>query len=509
MNECINFVIVEFKMLSMDLKQATILLLLAYAGILLFLVYRGAKQTKTLKDYAIGSGFPAIVVAFSLAASISSAATFIINPGFVAFYGWSGFVAMSIVLPAGLFLSLIILSKSFRKYGHFSSALTLPQWAGNRFDSRLLAGMLAVFSLLLITFLVLICVGLTKILSSSLGIGEVYVLIGIVVFVFGYMLFGGANSLVYTNFVQAVLMLIVSVILITSGFGYFEGNISDFVTALKHIDPALVQTYNPASPLFRDWFEVVFCNFVVGVAIVCQPHIITKSLLLRSEQAVNKYLIYAILVLILFFSVLLAGFYCRMMFPDLTFGGKALPLDGIMSTYVVERFSTGVGVLVVFGLLAAGMSTLESLIQSLSITITQDLIRPVLGERAEKTDLNKVNRKVIIGLAIVTALISYNQLIHPNLSVGILAQNGVYAFFSAAFVPVLFGIFVKDAPAKAVVAASLVAIIVHFGVYYMGLTPYTSGAVRNPAVASALAIVAAFLTGFIFLLIERKKKITA
>jgi sodium/pantothenate symporter len=65
-----------------------------------------------------------------------------------------------------------------------------------------------------------------------------------------------------------------------------------------------------------------------------------------------------------------------MMFPDLMFQGKPLPLDGIMSTYVVERFSTGAGVLVIFGLLAAGMSTLESLIQSLSITITQDLVRP-------------------------------------------------------------------------------------------------------------------------------------
>jgi sodium/pantothenate symporter len=91
-----------------------------------------------------------------------------------------------------------------------------------------------------------------------------------------------------------------------------------------------------------------------------------------------------------------------MMFPDLMFQGKPLPLDGIMSTYVVERFSTGAGVLVIFGLLAAGMSTLESLIQSLSITITQDLVRPILGKRADNMDLNKVNRKVIIGLAVIT-----------------------------------------------------------------------------------------------------------
>ncbi|HQU97234.1 MAG TPA: sodium:solute symporter, partial [Saprospiraceae bacterium] len=229
----------------MDLKLATIILLSVYAMAMLLLVYRGAQKTKTLKDYALGQGFPSIIVAFSLAAGISSAATFIINPGFVAFYGWSAFLAMSIVLPLGLFLSLVLLSKSFRKHGHFSSALTLPQWAGNRFDSQLLSRLLAVFSLLLITFLVLLCVGLTKIISSSIGVGEVYVLIGIVVFVFGYMLFGGANSLVYTNFIQAVIMLIVSIILITSGFGYFEGGVIDYVNTLNTIDPALTKAYNP------------------------------------------------------------------------------------------------------------------------------------------------------------------------------------------------------------------------------------------------------------------------
>ena len=154
------------------------------------------------------------------------------------------------------------------------------------------------------------------------------------------------------------------------------------------------------------------------------------------------------------------------------------------------------------------MSTLESLIQSLSITITQDLVRPILGKRADKMDLNKVNRKVIIGLAVITALVSYNQLISPNLSVGILAQNGVYAFFFFLFIPVLFGIFVKDASKSSVIASSIVAIVVHFSVYYLGLTPYTTGEVRNPAVASAIAIVASLMTGIIFLMVDRKKKLS-
>ena len=119
-------------------------------------------------------------------------------------------------------------------------------------------------------------------LSQALNLPEVPVLIGIIVFVFGYMMFGGANSMVYTNVVQASIMIIVAFILLGSGYEHFEGGISSFFDKLAKIDPMLVEPVNPQSPLFRDYFEILFCQIIVGIAIVCQPHIITKSLLLKS-----------------------------------------------------------------------------------------------------------------------------------------------------------------------------------------------------------------------------------
>ena len=61
------------------------ILLVVYALIILFFVIRGNLKTKNMDDFAIGSnGFPAWAVGLSLAASMTSAATFIINPGFIA-----------------------------------------------------------------------------------------------------------------------------------------------------------------------------------------------------------------------------------------------------------------------------------------------------------------------------------------------------------------------------------------------------------------------------------------
>ena len=121
-------------------------------------------------------------------------------------------------------------------------------------------------------------------------------------------------------------------------------------------------------------------------------------------------------------------------------------------------------------------------------------------------DLNKVNRKVIIGLAVITALVSYKQ-ISPNLS-GYFGSKWCVCFFLPAFIPVLFGIFVKDAPKSAVIASSIVAIVVHFERILLGLDTLYNGEVRNPAVASAIAIVASLMTGIIFLMVDRKKKLS-
>ncbi len=157
------------------------------------------------------------------------------------------------------------------------------------------------------------------------------------------------------------------------------------------------------------------------------------------------------------------------------------------------------------------MSTLEGLVQSVSTTITSDIIKPLFGDRIKtEKGLVVINRLTIVFLAIVSGFISYDQLINPKLSVGLLAQNGVYAFFSAAFIPILFGIFLKDVKLNAPLAASIVAIITHFSVYYFlpllvseygfqfgYFTKYLVGTIRNPAIASASAIVVSTVVGFI------------
>jgi sodium/pantothenate symporter len=500
---------------SKELVTAGWILISAYSAVILYFVFRGASKTKNINDYAVGNiMFSPVAVGLSLAASMTSAATFIINPGFIAYYGLSAFLSYGIFLPVAAIFSLIILTKRFRSHGKSVKALTMAQWMGSRYNSKGYSLFFAFLSLLLITFIVLICVGLTKVLSKTLNVDELIILIGIVVFIFGYMMFGGANSMVYTNSVQAIIMLVVAFILLGSGYDYFSNGINNFLSKLSSIDPKLVQTTNDSSFLFRDYFEIIIAQMVVGVAIVCQPHIITKSLLLKNDSDVNKYLITASVVQMIFFLVVITGLYARLEFPNLIIYGTPLKLDGVISAYVVEKFSVFVGLIVVMGLISAGISTLEGLIQSISTTITTDIIRIIFGKLLPKDENKKSSflvliNKIAIGIiGIVAVYLSYYQLIKPKLSVGIFAQNGVYAYFSAAFVPILFGMFVKNVSKVTVISASAIAIIIHFSFFYGQLkVPFSVATGENPGVAAAVAIISSVITAIILHLITRRKSI--
>ncbi|MDY0280103.1 MAG: hypothetical protein RBR35_06025 [Salinivirgaceae bacterium] len=493
----------------------TWILIALYSSATLYFVIKGALNIKSMKDYAVGSiSFSPYFVGMSLAAAMTSAATFVINPGLIARYGISGVLSFGIFFPIASMISLVVLTKSFRKYGESVSAVSLASWIGKRFNSKGYSLFIAFLSGLMITFIVLILVALTKVFASALNTNEVYTLAAIVIFVFGYMMFGGANSMVYTNTIQAGIMIVVAVILLSSGFSHFENGVVGFFQKLKEIDPVLIQATNEGSPLFRDFWEIALAQIIIGIAVVCQPHIITKSLLLKKESDVNKFLVTSVVVEILFFAVVFVGLYARIEFPDLTVDGVAMNTDNIIPAYVIQVFSIGwvavlIGLFVVMGLISAGLSTLEGLIQSVSTSITNDIVNPLFGKfvKNEKSYM-RINRIAILVLAVVGFLMSRQQLLFPKLSVAILAQNGVYAYFSIIFVPIVLGIFGENVGLKAPLWASITAFVTHFTVYYgfpvllnsdimsFGyFNKYFTGTVHNPAIAASAAIVLSAIVG--------------
>lgn len=482
----------------MDSRVYTLAGIAVYVFMIVLLMILGKRYQKSLESFAIGNRKDSpVLVGLSLAANMTSAATFVINPGLVYLYGLSGFLGYAIAAPAGIFTALVVLSKRFRLIGDQYRVLTIPQWIGERFSSRTMRMVFGLISLLQITFIVLIAVGLTVVLARVLLWDYRVVLILIILFTLSYIMLGGASIHILTNSFQSFIMITVAVLMLISGPLFADVSIADLFDRLARIDPVLTRATNPASILFRDWFEVFVANFIVGVAIICQPHILSKALYLRSEKDVNTYLMTTILVGTLFFLVLFTGLYARVALQ-----GNVLPPDQSMAQYIATVFPPPVMALVTLGILAAGFSTLEGLFLALSTIFSIDIVQMVvhLKERIREEEkrnaiILKISRVFLIVLAVIVYVLSVDQITNPSLSVAIFAQNGVYGLFVATFYPIFTGIFFPGIRKGVVFTASMAGLLIHFGMYYGKVSQYHT----NPGVCAAFALI---VSGMLLVLIS-------
>ena len=465
-------------------------ILSVYVAVTAWLGYRGYRRTRSVEGFAVGNrDISPFFVGLALAAQLTSVATFVVNPGLIYAYGLSALLGMGLAASLGITIGIIVLSKGFRSVGEKLSALTVPGWLGSRYQSRTLQVGFAVLSLALITFMVLIVVAMTYILVTMLAIPPQYAwvaLLAVIVFVFAYVLLGGANTSVYTNSVQALIMVVVAVLLVSSGLSLLAGGLGPFFDRLGAIDGHLVGLVISTSPYFRNLFEVFICNFVVGLAIVCQPHIMGKALSLRSNQDVNRYLATAIIVGVVFAGVMMVGLYARLVIPPMA------KIDLVVPTYIHTQFSPVVAVVISVGVLCAGISTLEGLLLALSAILATDLFLPSLRRRmAGRTPMEqglaalKLARLSLIGLGGVAFVLGIYQMKNPTGgSVAIFAQYGIYCLFSASFAPMLFGMFVKSVTPLTALISAATAVVVYVGMSLFKVTALHN----NPAVLSTFAI---------------------
>ena len=460
------------------------------------LAWRGMNRTKSLAGFALGNGdLGPVITGITLAAAIASTATFVINPGFVYKSGVAALLHFGVSSFLGVVVGLVLFSKGFRRLGMEGRVLTLPQWVGARYKHPTMRTYFALLNLVLsIAFVVLIVKGSALVMQHTLGTSYLVSLTIIVGFVFSYILMGGTYAHVYTNALQGGLMVVVALLIFGSGLYLFSDGVGAFFGQLAAQDPNLVSMLNPEAPLFDSAWGVLVCGFVVGIGLVAQPHILTKSMYLRSDRDVNRYLVIATAVWLVFTLILLAGMYARIRYPDIA------RQDEVMAIYLAKSFSPITGVLISVALLAAGMSTLDGILVSASTIAANDVFLGAMGQRllADRTEEQrnalalKASRYIIVAMGVVSFVVALD----PPKLVGIFAQVGIYGLVAASLAPIAGGIFVRELASRDVFLAALGGPVVHFAHY--GAVVWGQGEVLNPAISATSGILCS--VGLLFVL---------
>jgi sodium/pantothenate symporter len=462
-----------------------------------YLGWMGHKRTRDFGSFAIGMGdLPPWVVGITLAAATASASTFIINPGFIYVDGLSAWIHIVPATALGFCTMLAALSFRFRRIGEKTGALTIPHWIGRRYGSGAFALYFALINLLAVAFIVLLVGGISIVMQRVLGVSNLVALLIVLIFVTGYVFVGGTYAHVFTNVLQGALMIGVSLVILGSGLHLLVGG-DGFFAALAAQDADLVAWVNREGALFNDVFSIYVAGFVVGASVVCQPHILTKALYVKTDRAVTRYLWIFTAVFLLFLLLGTVGFFARLtLAPEQLVdpATQAFRQDLVMTVYLQEALPPWVFTVISIVLLAAAMSTLDGVLVGVSTITANDLVlnlverfgRGGLSEQDRQRIAMRASHVILVALALITFVICLD----PPRLLGIFGQVGVYGMVAAAVPPLLIGVLFRHVSLPIAWTASVACISLHFGLYFLGARffPTAPFTFANPGVTLSLAV---------------------
>ena len=286
-----------------------------------------------------------------------------------------------------------------------SGAFTMPEFLEKRFDSRS-RWFLSLFSLVAY---VLTKVSVTIyaggiVVSELLGIPFWYGAIGVVVFTGIYTVIGGMKAVIYTETLQAIVLILGSVIITYLGLQEVGGwnELRNIVIAES---PDHFNMWRPMTDPDFPWTGLLFGGTIVGVWYWCtDQYIVQRTLAANNIKIGRRGAIFgAYLKLLPIFIFLIPGiiaFALSIKDPAIFSIEKA---DRAFPMLVKTLLPVGLKGLVAGGLMAALMSSLASVFNSCSTIFTIDIYKKLRPLESEKKLLNigKIATSVIVILGII------------------------------------------------------------------------------------------------------------
>ncbi len=286
-----------------------------------------------------------------------------------------------------------------------SGAFTMPEFLEKRFDSKS-RWFLSLFSLVAY---VLTKVSVTIyaggiVVSELLGIPFWYGAIGVVVFTGIYTVIGGMKAVIYTETLQAIILILGSIIITYLGLQEV-GGWAELRNTVIAASPDHFNMWRPTSDPDFPWTGLLFGGTIVGVWYWCtDQYIVQRTLAANNIKIGRRGAIFgAYLKLLPIFIFLIPGiiaFALSIQNPEVFSIEKA---DRAFPMLVKTLLPVGLKGLVAGGLMAALMSSLASVFNSCSTIFTIDIYKKLKPNESEKKLLNigKLATTVIVVLGII------------------------------------------------------------------------------------------------------------
>src|SRR6266704_211394 len=212
-----------------------------------------------------------------------------------------------------------------------------------------------------------------------------------------YTIFGGLRAVIYTEVMQAVVLIIGSATLAVLGL-YAVGG---WGALTARVPAGFFSMWKPANHPDFPWTGIVFGAPILGVWYWCtDQHIVQRVLAARNVSAARRGTIFAGFLKILpVFIFVLPGIIAAALYSDIR-GGAA---DAAYPALVTRLLPAGFKGLVLAGMLAALMSSLASAFNSCSTLLTWDVYRKLRPDASEQrlVAVGRLTTVLLVGLGLL------------------------------------------------------------------------------------------------------------
>lgn len=429
-------------------------LLAVYTVMLAHHAWTGKQSTKGLADYYVGGrNMGGWVIGLSFFATYASTNSFIGFAGQTYDWGLPWLLFIPTAVGFALFAWLAVAPR-LRLFTERMDSLTLPDFIGFRFRStpaRVLAALLVIVASFF--YMTAVFKGIGNLLETFLQIRYEVSIVLVFLIVMTYTVIGGFISVVKTDAVQGVVMILAAAIL-------FLGT----VNAAGGLGAVAEVRNQPGGEALFTWgggvaIPVLFGTMFSGlVKFAVEPRQLSRFFALEGKSAIRTGMIVSCITFGAVFSLLIpVGIYARMILP-----GGLPDTDLVVPTLLTDVFGPGTGAFLLVAMVAAAMSSLDSVLLVMASTTERDIVSVVRPGRTESSEMAWTKGWVAL-FAFITAVISLNP---PGGIVELTAFSG--SLYGACFFPaIIFGLHWSRGSGAAVIVSFAVGIAVLLGWEYV------------------------------------------
>ena len=387
----------------MSIPILTVIIVIGYLVIIKVVSYFAHRSgSKTVEDYFLtGRTTGAIVLMATMFATGVNGLAFTAVPALV--YEGGILYTQMIVAVCGAGLFQWYFGPKVWAVCQKNSFITQAELFGHHYQSktvRIVTVIISIFSVF--PFLIIQFVAVGKIFSAATGnvvTFELSVLL-LALFTGFYVMFGGARAVVWTDVVQGLIFAIIFVVTAYL-FTKWAGGFNSGITTLTKVIPDKLVFNSENTPIFID--RILSWSF----AFFLFPQLFQRLMMGHSAQVIRKSVLgyFAIGFPIMFISLTTIA-----IMATATLYGQITDRDQLVAEMFFRHWPLGSS-MIVLGVVACGMSTIDSILLSLSSIFTRDIVEKIFPQsNNSETSRYRLAQKISVAILIVASVLALSEI---------------------------------------------------------------------------------------------------